>query len=251
MGRELTSYDLTRYVRQIAIEGWGESGQLKLKSASVFIAGAGGLGSPVALYLAAAGVGRLVLCDSDAVELSNLNRQIMHADERIGEQKALSAGRTLRTLNPSIEVVTLAEYLSAESVERLVGVPDIVVDCLDTFATRHILNAYCVRARVPLVHAGVMGLMGQVTFIDSPHTPCLACMIPVDQPTESGPTPVSGPAPGIIGSIQALEVLKYLTGIGDTLRGRLLIMDGLDMRFDAIDVDKNPECPICGSPSLG
>lgn len=246
MHEELTPYDLTRYKRQLAIDGWGEAGQLKLKSASVFIAGAGGLGSPVALYLAAAGVGRLVVCDSDAVELSNLNRQIMHADERIGENKAISAGRTLRTLNPSIEVVTLTEYLNAENVERLVGLPDIVVDCLDTFKTRHVLNAYCVRSGIPLVHAGIMGLMGQVTFIDSPATPCLACIIPVDQPAESGPTPVSGPVPGIIGSIQALEVLKHLTGIGETLRGRLLIMDGIDMRFDTIRIEKNPECPVCG-----
>jgi molybdopterin/thiamine biosynthesis adenylyltransferase len=240
----LTDSDRTRYHRQMLIDGWGEPGQIRLKSSTVFIAGAGGLGSPVSIYLAAAGVGEIRICDADTVELSNLNRQILHGDARIGDLKTASAERTLGELNPTIKVVTLAEYLDQGNVERLVGPSNIVVDCLDNFETRYLLNAYCVQHRIPFVHGAVHGLIGQVTFLCPPETPCLQCLIPEAPPKAL--FPVVGATPGVIGCIQAMEVLKFLTAVGSNLKGRLLFFDGDDGEFISVAVKRLPTCPQCG-----
>lgn len=241
---DLTEYDRLRYSRQMLIEGWGEDGQLKLKKARVFVAGAGGLGSPVSLYLAAAGVGEIRICDNDRVELSNLNRQILHSDERLGELKAVSAAATLNALNPEITVIPLPELLDENSVERLVGRCDVVVDCLDNYETRYLLNWYCLRHGIPFVHGGIWGLMGQVSFIHPPETPCLRCLVPKAPP--KGVFPALGATPGLVGSIQAMEALKYLAGVGSNLKGKLLIIDGNSMDFFSVTTSRNPSCPDCG-----
>jgi len=241
----LTDYDKTRYHRQMMISGWGEKGQAKLKASSVFIAGAGGLGSPVSIYLAIAGVGELRICDADRPELSNLNRQILHTDERIGELKAVSAEKTLRELNPTVRIVAYSDYLDENSVERIVGKPDIIVDCLDNFETRYLLNRYCIKNNIPFVHGAIWGMIGQVTFLHPPETPCLRCLVPEPPPKEL--FPVVGVTPGIIGCIQAMEVLKFLTGVGTPLKGRLLFLDGEEMVFNSANVKRMSSCPECGS----
>jgi adenylyltransferase/sulfurtransferase len=240
----LTDSDKLRYGRQMLMPGWGDEAQERLKAARVFIAGAGGLGSPVSIYLSVAGIGDLVICDADRVELSNLNRQILHPDARIGELKALSAARTLRALNPDIEVTAQAEYLDESSVERLVGRPDVVVDCLDNFETRYLLNRYCLEGGIPFVHGAVSGMIGQISLILSPATPCLRCIFPQAPPKEL--FPVVGATPGIVGTIQAMEVLKYLTGLGETLMGTLLIFEGEEMAFTRIRANRSPSCSDCG-----
>ncbi len=244
MEEQLTEYDRVRYSRQMLIDGWGEAGQLKLKRARVFLAGAGGLGSPVSIYLAVAGVGEIKLCDADTVELSNLNRQILHADDRIGVSKALSAAQMLRQINPTIKIVPCADYLEADTVERIVGKPDIVVDCLDNYDTRYLLNAYCFENRIPFVHGAISGLTGQVTFLHPPETPCLKCIFPAAPP--KAVFPVVGVTPGLIGCIQAMEVLKFLTGVGTNLKGKLGIFDGEDMTFITVGIERAPSCPVCG-----
>lgn len=240
----LSGYERVRFSRQMLIDGWGEAGQRRLKGSRVFIAGAGGLGSPVATYLAVAGVGEIRICDADTVELSNLNRQILHTDRRIGQPKALSAGQSLRELNPTIQVVTLTETMDEGTVALLADRPDVVVDCLDNFETRYVLNAYCLQEGIPLVHGAVGGFMGQVTFIQPPETPCLRCIFPEAPPR--GTFPVVGVTPGVIGCIQAAEVIKYLTGIGSPLKGRLLIFEGEEMAFTTIKVEPAASCPVCG-----
>jgi adenylyltransferase/sulfurtransferase len=241
----LTDYDRLRYGRQMMIPGWGETGQLRLKGAQVFVAGAGGLGSPVATYLAVAGVGEIRICDADRVELSNLNRQILHMDSRIGDPKAQSAAQTLHALNPTVHIVPQPDTLEQASVERLVGHPDLVIDCLDNFETRYVLNAYCQAEGIPLIHGAVGGLLGQVTFLHPPETPCLRCIFPEAPPR--GTFPVVGVTPGVIGCIQAAEAIKYLTGVGTVLKGQLLIFDGESMEFTPIRVERVPFCPVCGS----
>jgi molybdopterin/thiamine biosynthesis adenylyltransferase len=242
---KLTNYDETRYNRQMLIHGWGEQGQTRLKQSSVFIAGAGGLGSPVSIYLAVAGVGEIRVCDADTIELSNLNRQILHPDDRIGESKAGSAEKTLKALNPSINIVTYADYLDENNIERIVGQPDIIVDCLDNYETRYLLNTYCLKHSIPFVHGAIWGMMGQVTFIYPPETPCLRCLVPAPPPKEI--FPVVGVTPGLIGCIQVMEVLKFLTGVGTLLKNRLLIVDGEEMTFMPVTVERAPSCPDCGS----
>ncbi|MRS02683.1 HesA/MoeB/ThiF family protein [bacterium] len=245
----LSDYDLQRYSRQMMLAGWGEAGQQKIKNSSVFIAGAGGLGSPVALFLAAAGLGEIRICDDDSVDLSNLNRQILHSDSRIGQLKARSAEQTLLEINPGITINAFAERLDETNTERIIGQPDIVVDCLDNYPTRYLLNEYCVTQRIPLVHAAIWGLIGQITFIQTPETPCLKCLIPEAPPKEV--FPVLGATPGVIGSLQAMETLKYLTGIGECLKGRLLIFDGDNMSFETIKVKRRPGCSVCGVDQAG
>jgi adenylyltransferase/sulfurtransferase len=240
---ELDNYDRTRYNRQMMLESWGDAGQRRIKNSSVFIAGAGGLGSPVAMYLAAAGVGELRICDSDTVEPSNLNRQILHSDSRVGQVKAFSAARTLREINPSICVETYPEYLDQDNEERIIGQPSLIVDCLDNYATRYLLNEYCFHHNIPLVHAALWGLMGQLTFIHPPETPCLRCLFPEAPPKSV--FPVLGATAGVLGTLQAMETLKYLAGIGETLKGRLLLFDGEDMSFTNLCVNRLPDCPVC------
>lgn len=239
----LSDNDRVRYQRQLSIPGWGEEGQIRIASARVFIAGAGGLGSPVAMYLAAAGVGEIRICDMDRIELSNLNRQILHNDERIGEYKAESAAKTLRQLNPDIRVIPVAEYLDRSNADRVIGKPDILIDCLDNYETRYLLNEYCIENGIPLVHGAIWGLVGQVSFLAPPETPCLLCIVPTPPPKQI--FPVLGVTPGVIGCLQAMEALKYLVGIGSNLKGTMLFFDGEEMTFTPLLVRRNEACPAC------
>jgi adenylyltransferase/sulfurtransferase len=203
------------------------------------------LGSPATIYLAVAGVGRILLCDCDSPELSNLNRQILHSDARLGVNKAASGKVTLAERNPDIEVVALAERIDASNVARLTRGADIILDCMDNFATRFVLNEHAAQARIPLVHGSVYGMEGRVTFIHPPKTPCLCCLYPEGPPSET--FPIVGATPGIAGCIQALEALKHLVGIGSRLEGRLLSFDGGSMTFDEYEIAKVGGCPVCAS----
>jgi adenylyltransferase/sulfurtransferase len=244
----LSGPEKERYRRQIVLPGWGEEAQERLARATLFVAGAGGLGSAAVLYLAAAGVGRLRLCDSGRVELSNLNRQILYTEQSIGGLKARSARAAVAGLNRSIRVEPLAATLADSNVQELVGDADLIVDCLDTLAARLVLNRFAVKARVPLVHAGVRGLGGQVTFVHHPHTPCLACLFGADaaDPPAVPDPPILGAVAGVMGCLQAVEALKHLAGTGASTRGRVLFWDGATQEFDMVDVGRDPCCPVCG-----
>ncbi len=244
MNPPLSKNELTRYHRQMLIKNWGEEGQKKLHSATVFIAGAGGLGSPAAIYLAVAGIGKIRICDSGDPELSNLNRQILHTEKDIGKNKSLSASATLNELNPHVAVEALPQAITETTVEKLVGDSDIIIDCLDNFPTRHILNTYAVKKRLPFIHGGIHGLSGQITFIHSPETPCLQCIFPGSLP--DGIFPVAGITPGVIGVLEAAEAIKWIVGIGKNLKGRLLIWDGELMEFQNVAINRDPNCLVCG-----
>lgn len=244
MTASLTDYDRSRYNRQMMIPGWGDEGQAKIKASRVFLIGAGGLGGPVAIYLATAGVGEIRICDFDVIELSNLNRQILHTDERVGHPKADSAGKTLREINPSIKIVQIRERLEESNADEIIGAPDVIIDCLDNYPTRFLLNAYSIRKRIPLVHGAIWGMSGQITFLSPPETPCLRCLVPEAPPKEL--FPVVGVTPGIIGCLQGMEALKYLAGVGSLLKSRLLIFDGEFMKFSSFNLRRIPSCPDCG-----
>jgi len=218
---------------------------MRLKSSTVFVAGAGGLGSPCSIYLAAAGVGKIRICDKDAPDVTNLNRQILHNESRLGINKAFSANVTLKELNPHIEIEPLTFELNDDTMETAVQDSDIIVDCLDNFPARYALNRFSVKNKIPLVHGAVHGFDGQVTFIKSPETPCFECMFP-DTPPKKEIFPVLGAVPGIIGTIQALEAIKYIVGTGDNMKSRLLVMDGLRMTFREVKLAKNRKCKVCG-----
>jgi len=241
---ELTASENERYTRQMIISGWGEEGQERLKNSTVFVAGAGGLGSPASIYLAAAGVGTIRICDNGEPELSNLNRQILHSEADIGINKALSSKESIKALNPNVLVEPLTEMIKEDTVENLVGEADIIVDCLDNFETRHVLNEFAVKKSMPFVHAGIHGLSGQLTFMHSPETPCLSCVFPGVVPKEV--FPVVGVTPGIIGTIEAAEAIKWIVGIGENLKNKLLIWDGDTMDFQKVEIKKDPDCRICG-----
>lgn len=245
----LTPEERYRYRKQLDVSGWGEEGQGRLKEATVFIAGAGGLGAPVALYLAAAGVGCIRICDEGTVDRSNLNRQLLYAEAEVGERKAEAAARRLAELNPRVRVVALSEALDRRSADRLIGGADIILDCLDNFEGRYVLNEQAVRKGIPLVHGGIHGFTGQVTFLRSPRTPCLACIFPHAPAYEQ--VPVVGPTAGVIGSVEASEALKYLAGVGEPLENRLLIWEGEAAEWDMVSVQRNPCCPVCGRSLQG
>ncbi|MEJ2683501.1 MAG: HesA/MoeB/ThiF family protein [Candidatus Sulfobium sp.] len=241
---QFTEEELKRYNRQMMIEGWGFETQKKLKNSTVFIAGAGGLGSPVSIYLAVAGVGDIRICDFDSPDWSNLNRQILHNHNRIGTNKALSAKQTLEEMNPHINISAFPDTISAENVDQLVEDADLIVDCMDNFPTRYLLNQSAIRKNIPIVHGSVWGLEGRLTFIHSPETPCLRCFFPESPPKEV--FPILGATPGVIGTLQAVEAIKYLTGIGKLLKGKLLVWSGVDMSFRIFNGRKDPNCPTCG-----
>jgi molybdopterin/thiamine biosynthesis adenylyltransferase len=243
----LTYQERDRYRRQILL--FGEEGQNLLKESHIFIAGAGGLGSPVSLYLAVAGVGTLTLVDNDTVERTNLNRQILHHDRDLGRPKIDSAVETLRGINPDITVRGIAATIDKENVADLVGTADGIVDAVDTYTVRYLLNEVSCRRGLPLFHGAVQGFYGQAATILPPDTACLRCMFSHPPPGE--PAPVIGVTPGIIGMIQATEVIKYLLGCGELLTNRLLVWDGLRSRAEEITVQKNPSCITCGTHSGG
>lgn len=237
--------ELKRYNRQMMIEGWGEETQAKIKRSTVFIAGAGGLGSPVSIYLAVAGVGRIRICDFDSPDWSNLNRQILHDHTRIGTNKALSAKLTLERMNPAISVTAFTDKIVEENVDALVGDADIIMDCMDNFPTRFLLNECAIRKGIPLVYGSIWGIDGRLSFIRSPETPCLQCIFPESPPKEV--FPVLGATPAVIGSLQALEALKYLSGTGPNLKGQLLVWEGATTDFKKYKIRKDPDCRACGS----
>jgi molybdopterin/thiamine biosynthesis adenylyltransferase/rhodanese-related sulfurtransferase len=241
-----------RYARQISLPEVGESGQARLADARVLLIGAGGLGSPAALYLAAAGVGQLGIVDHDTVDRSNLQRQVLHADARVGMSKVESARHTLKALNPSVEVIGYEERLASDNVERIFSGWDVVVDGSDNFATRYLVNDACVKLGLPNVHGAVFRFEGQMTVLwpaGPGGGPCYRCIYPEPPPPEQAPScaegGVLGVLPGIIGLLQALETLKILLGTGRTLSGRLLCFDGLAGEFRELGVRADPQCPYC------
>ena len=244
MSADMDARELERYSRQLNLPGWGKPGQEKLKAATVFVAGAGGLGSPACLYLAAAGVGRLVIADHDKVEMSNLNRQVLHNDGRLNSPKAASAAATIRALNPQVEVVAMGEEITNGNVDRLAAGASILLDCLDDFPSRYVLNRCALRMRVPMVHAAISGMEGHLLFIRPGETACLRCVFR-DGPSR-GVFPVLGAVPGVMGSMEALEALKYLTGTGGPQGGSMLIFDGATGEFRRMTVARDPKCPDCG-----
>lgn len=235
--------ELKRYHRQMLMDGWGEKTQERLKNSTVFIAGAGGLGSPAAIYLAVAGVGTIKICDFDSLDVTNLNRQILHDHTKIRTNKALSGKLTIERMNPHVKVIALTEKIGAENVDELVGDADMIVDCMDNFSTRYILNESAIRKHIPFVYGSIWGIEGMLSFIKSPETPCLRCMFPEAPPNEL--FPVVGTTPGVIGSLQALETIKYLSGIGTNIKGKLLVWYGGRNEFKVLKVSKDPQCPVC------
>lgn len=238
----LTLYETERYARQIQIPGWGVPAQEKLKSSTVFVAGAGGLGNPVILYLAAAGIGCIKICDNDKIEISNLNRQVMYMPEDTGRWKAETASGKITSFNNEISVKYFTENLGMNHLDEIKSC-DLIMDCLDNFESRHILNRISLLTGIPMVHAGVSEFYAQMTFLKPGETPCLACFIPPKP--ENGNKGISGAMAGIVGSMQALEAVKYLTGTGELLKNRILYIDGKSMHFTIISITRDPECKIC------
>ncbi|MEM4224849.1 MAG: HesA/MoeB/ThiF family protein [Desulfurococcaceae archaeon] len=236
--------ELERYDRQIKL--FGIDGQLKLKNSRVLVVGLGGLGSPASIYLTAAGVGKLVIVDKEKVELSNLNRQILYSTRDLGKPKALVAFEKLKELNPNVEVVPVQKDADEELIESLIREVDLVVDGLDNWRTRFIVNKACVKFRKPFVHGGVQGLYGQVMVIVPGKTPCLSCILPREPAEEKPGLPVLGPTPGLIAMIQVTEAIKLLTGYGAPALNKLIVYDGYNMKFHEISVTRNPQCPTCG-----
>jgi len=237
------NYQGSRYHRQVTMDGWGPEAQERLSLARVFIAGVGGLGCPVAMNLVLAGVGHLRICDADTVDITNLNRQFLHGESDIGTLKTSSARNSLLSLNSHVEIETLAEKITAENVDSLVGDADIILDCLDNFTARHAICQCAVKKGIPLVHGAVWGMEGRITVFHPPEAPCLQCIFPeAPEPVE---TPVLGAVTSAVGSMQAIEASRFLAGERFSLKGRMLIMDFSEMRFQELELSPNPECKVC------
>jgi molybdopterin/thiamine biosynthesis adenylyltransferase/rhodanese-related sulfurtransferase len=246
----LTPEQRNRYHRHILLPEVGEAGQQKLLESKVLLLGAGGLGSPAALYLAAAGVGTLGIVDMDVVDASNLQRQILHNVDRIGDRKVDSAKKTLTQLNPDVDVVTYDVRLGADNVLDIIDGYDVIVDGADNFPVRYLLNDASLLKRIPVVHGSIFRFEGQVTVFDPYNGPCYRCLLPEPPPPELAPScaeaGVLGVLPGIVGSVQALEAIKLVLDLGDPLRGRLLAYDALEQSFRTFKVRRDPKCPACG-----
>ena len=239
----LSEDELRLYDRQIMIPELGVEGQQKLKNARVFVAGAGGLGSPVSYYLAAAGVGTIVIADNDNVELSNLNRQILHWQKNIGNKKVESARQKITSLNNFINVEIIYETITGDNIGKMTEGCSAVVDAMDNVITRFALNRAAIKWNIPLFHGAVNGLEGRVTTIIPGITACIGCMYKAD--VKLSKFPVLGVTPGVIGIIQATEVIKFIAGMGSLLLNRLLIYDGMDLSFKEFKLNRNPECTEC------
>jgi len=239
--------DRERYDRQIMIRGIGEAGQEKLKQAKVIVAGGGGLGSPASIYLAAAGVGTIRIVDHDIVELSNLNRQVLHWDKDVGRNKVESAVEKLSQLNRGVKVEALEVTISEANVSAIVAGFDVIVDAMDNLPTRFLLNKAAIEHNIPFVHGAVFGLEGRVMTIIPGKTACLRCVYRGFTPQEK--FPVIGVTPAVIGCIQATEAIKYIVGIGKLLVNRILVYEGLKMKFTELTVKRNPDCEHCGKSS--
>ena len=254
-GVQLNDSQLLRYSRHILLNEIGIEGQQRIREARVLIIGAGGLGSPAAYYLASAGVGSIVLVDGDTVDLTNLQRQILHTTERVGTPKAHSGKATLQAINPEVEVTPIAQRVDSDALGKLVSHASIVLDCSDNFATRHATNRACVIHRKPLVSGAAIRFDGQVAVFDLriPGAPCYACLFPPSSGENEGidelcsTMGVFAPLTGIIGTMQAAEALKLAAGIGETLHGQLAMLDALTMRWHTVRVTRDPACPVCGN----
>jgi len=255
----MTTSEKERYARHVMLPGFGEEGQRRLREASVLVVGAGGLGSPLSMYLAAAGTGRLGLVDFDDVDLSNLQRQLLHGTADVGRSKLDSARDRLHDINPHVELELHRERLTSENAMHMVKNYDVVADGTDNFATRYLVNDVCIFAGIPNVYASIFQFEGQVSVFgamsDGKRGPCYRCLFPEPPPADTVPScaegGVLGVLPGIVGSLQALEVIKLVTGIGSPLVGRLLLVDTLDNQFRKLSVDRDQACPVCGdAPSI-
>jgi molybdopterin/thiamine biosynthesis adenylyltransferase len=242
----LSESERQRYARQLILEGFGPAAQERLKGARAFVAGAGGLGSALGLYLTAAGIGALRFADHGAVELSNLNRQILYATDDVGHPKVERLARSLAALNPGTVIETSADTIREESVPGLLAGCDVVIDALDNLPTRYLLNRAAQAARLPLFHGAVYGFDGQAMTVLPGRSACLMCLY--NSAKVEGIVPLIGTSPAVIGCIEATEVIKFLTGMGDLLTDRLLLYDGLAMSFREVAIRRDPGCPHCGRP---
>jgi molybdopterin/thiamine biosynthesis adenylyltransferase/rhodanese-related sulfurtransferase len=246
----LTKSQQSRYSRHILVPEVGEAGQLKLLNTKVLLIGAGGLGAPNAFYLAAAGIGTLGIIDNDVVEESNLQRQIIHSLDRVGEYKADSAAKAISALNPDVKVNVYKERLTAENIERILPQYDIVVDGTDNFETRYLVNDFAVKYRKPVVHASILSFNGQLTVLTPYEGPCYRCIYPDPPPAEMAPNcseaGVLGVLPGVIGLLQANEAIKLALNIGETLAGRFMLFDALEAEFTNLKLRRDPHCVACG-----
>ena len=242
---------LLRYSRHILLDDLGVEGQQRLLDSHALIVGAGGLGSPVAMYLAASGVGHITIADHDVVDLTNLQRQIAHTTERIGMSKVASATQAMQALNPEVRVTALAHKLDSAELDALVPTVQVVVDCCDNFVTRQAVNAACVQHRVPLVSGAAIRMDAQLAVYDArdAKSPCYACIFPPDQAPEEVQCATLGvlaPLVGVVGSLQAMEAVKLLAGLGSRLTGRLQMLDGRSLEWNEVRLQRNPSCPVCG-----
>jgi len=248
----LTAEQADRYARHLMLPEVGEKGQRKLLESKVVVIGAGGLSSPAALYLAAAGVGTIGIVDFDLVDASNLQRQILHSTERVGAPKVESARRTLNALNPDVEIIAHRARIDASNAESLLEGYDVIVDGSDNFPTRYLINDASLRLGIPVAHGSIFRFDGQASFFVPYQGPCYRCIFPEAPPPELAPNcaeaGVLGVLPGIIGSIQATETIKHLLGIGESLNGRLLVYDALDQSFTEVKARRRPDCPACADP---
>lgn len=238
--------ELERYSRQILISSLGLEGQKRLKASKVVVAGLGGLGCPASLYLAAAGIGKITLVDKGKFKLSDLNRQILCWHQDLGQSKAQVAKAKLKALNPEVKVEALVKEITNDSVGDIIEHADVVIDGLDNWRTRFIVNEYCVTKGIPFIHAGVSALHGQMTTIVPGEGPCLRCIFP-STPSETERVPVLGATPALLAALQVMETIKLITRMGEPLVGRLLFLNGEEMVFETVKMKRIGDCPVCGS----